>query len=909
MSPGYSVAGCRTEYLVDPLGLDTPHPRLSWRLEAEERGFEQSAYHVLVASSEEKLARDIGDLWDSGMVPSTAMAHIEYAGLPLQSECAYYWKTRVRDREGNISAWSTTAQWTMGLLKRGEWRSRWIGRRPEPSMEGSLQPCPFFRKVFTTRGPIKRALVHATALGVYELYVNGVRIGGYFAPGWTDYEKRVQVQTYDITDSVREGDNVFGAVLGDGWYAGTVGFLGRHVYGKRPLFLLQASIEYEDGRRERVTTDGSWRTSDGPIRYSDMIKGECYDARLELTGWNEAGYDDSGWAAPEVRSGYNGMLTAALEPPIRILEERKPVSIRRTEAGTFIFDMGQNMVGWTEIAVTGKPGGRIVVSHAEMLNPDGTLYLDNLRQAVQQDCYICRGTGEVERYEPHFTFHGFRYVELIGFEGEADLDTITGKVVHSDTPVTGTLETSDDMINRLYRNIVWGQRGNFLSVPTDCPQRDERLGWTGDAQIFARTASYNMDVSRFFTKYMLDIADCQQASGAFTDVAPDAGWIRHKMWNDRLNWFAPDNSGWGDAGVIIPWTLYTMYGDTRILSTHYEAMQRWMAYLEGTTDGLVRPGYANYADWLSIGENTPNEVLATAYFAYDALLMSRIAAILGHDEDSGSYGALHEKIAAAFRGAFVAQDGTIYGDTQTVYVLALSFGLLTETLRDSAISRLVGKIRANGDRLTTGFLGVGYLLPALTDHGRADIAYSLLKQEQFPSWMYSIRHGATTIWERWDGWTEEKGFQTPGMNSFNHYSLGSVGEWMYRYMAGIEADPDAPGFARTIIRPHPGGGLQYVRAAYESLYGEIRVSWHREGERFRLEVTIPPGTKAKVVVPGRLVEIDGVRLGAAEAKVKGCEKLSEGDAGELYGIGSGTYLFVSVLPAEAAFMTRQGESE
>ncbi|WP_426452446.1 family 78 glycoside hydrolase catalytic domain [Paenibacillus sp. S-38] len=909
MNPYFSVVGCRTEYLVDPLGLDTPHPRLSWRIEAEERGFEQTAYHVLVASSEEKLARDLGDLWDSRMVQSSAMAHIEYAGLPLQSQCTYYWKTRVRDREGNVSAWSTAAQWTMGLLKCGEWKSKWIGRKPELLEEGSLQPSPFFRKAFTAQGSIKRALVHATALGVYELYVNGARIGGCFAPGWTDYEKRVQVQTYDITDSLHEGGNVFGAVLGDGWYAGTVGFLGRHVYGKRPFFLLQASIEYKDGRREMVTTDGSWRTSDGPIRYSDMIKGESYDARLELTGWNEAGYDDSGWDTPEVRPGYNGMLTASLEPPIRILEVLKPVSVRRTEAGTFIFDMGQNMVGWTEMAVTGKPGDRIVVSHAEMLNPDGTLYLDNLRKAVQQDCYICRGTGEVERYEPHFTFHGFRYVELIGFEGEADLGTITGKVVHSDTPVTGTLETSDDMINRLYRNIVWGQRGNFLSVPTDCPQRDERLGWTGDAQIFARTASYNMDVSRFFTKYMQDIADCQQASGAFTDVAPDAGWIRHKMWNERLNWFAPDNSGWGDAGVIIPWTLYTMYGDTRILSTHYESMRRWMAYLEGTTDGLVRPGYANYADWLSIGENTPNEVLATAYFAYDALLMSRIAAILGHDEDAGSCGALYEKITAAFRGAFVAQDGTIYGDTQTVYALALSFGLLTEPLRESAIRRLVAKIQASGDRLTTGFLGVGYLLPALTDHGRADIAYRLLRQEQFPSWMYSIRHGATTIWERWDGWTEEKGFQTPGMNSFNHYSLGSVGEWMYRYMAGIEADPDAPGFARTIIRPHPGGGLQYVRAAYESLYGEIRVSWYRKGERFRLEVTIPPGTKAKVVVPGRLVKIDDVRLGAAEEKIKGCEKLSVEEAGEIYGIGSGTYRFVSVLPAETVCMTKQEGSE
>lgn len=709
---------------------------------------------------------------------------------------------------------------------------------------------------------MRRAIAYATALGVYDLYLNGERISDRFAPGWTDYNTRVQVQAVDITEGVEIGDHAFGVILGDGWYAGTVGFLGNKVYGERPFFLMQVSIDYEDGTKENVITDSSWKTKKGPIQYSDMIKGETYDAREELTGWHFHGYDDSSWEAPDVRSGYNGLLVAEVEPPIRITQTRRPVSVKKTEAGTYIYDMGQNMVGWTEVKVQGERGTRITLSHAEMLNPDGTLYVDNLREACQQDHYILKGEGQ-ESYEPHFTFHGFRYVELTGYPSEPDLETIVGKVVHSDMPVTGQLETSDVMVNQLYSNITWGQRGNFLSVPTDCPQRDERLGWTGDAQIFARTAAYNMDVSRFFSKYVWDMVDCQQPSGAFTDVAPDAGWIRHKNWNTRLNWFAPDNSGWGDAGVIIPWTNYVMYGDVRILETHYEAMVKWVRYLKNTTNELVRPGYANYADWLSIGADTPNEVLATAYFAYSTKLLARIADVLGKPEDAIEYEALFSDIAAAFRKAFVAIDGRIQGDTQTVYVLALQFGLLTEEQRKQAQHHLVADIHERGDRLSTGFLGVGYLLPALTDNGCLDVAYKLLKQEAFPSWMYSIKHGATTIWERWDGWTEEQGFQTPSMNSFNHYSLGSVGEWMFRYMAGIEADPKAPGFQHVIISPKPGGGLSWVKASYESLYGRIAVAWSqtKEGD-FRLEVEVPANTTATIYLPDLAASVHKVGSGS-----------------------------------------------
>ncbi|MDQ8733092.1 glycoside hydrolase family 78 protein [Paenibacillus sp. LHD-38] len=880
------ILNCKTEYMVNPLGLDTAAPRLFWQLESERPETVQTAYRILVAHSRDELDREEGTAWDSGITSSGDSAHIAYGGKPLEAEALYIWKVKVWDGEGLESEWSEPALWTMGLLDRGAWRGKWIGRKAEPSVQ--LQPPPYLRKSFKLRGGIRRAVAYATALGIYELQVNGHRVGDRFAPGWTDYDKRVQYQTYDITDLLKAGGNAVGVILGDGWYSGTVGFLGKSVYGQRPFFLLQLNIDYEDGSRESITTDGTWRTMRGPIAYSDMIQGEEYDARLELGDWSTAEYGDEAWEKPDVRAGYNGLIVAMVEPPVRITQTVKPISVRKTAAGSYIFDMGQNMVGWTEVRASGAWGTRITLSHAEMLSPDGSLYLDNLRKAVQQDHYVMNGEGE-EQYEPHFTFHGFRYVEVIGFPGVPGLDDVTGKVIHSDTPAAGKLETSDEMVNKLYSNITWGQRGNFLSVPTDCPQRDERLGWTGDAQIFARTASYNMDVSRFFTKYVWDMIDCQQPSGAFTDVAPDGGWIRHKMWNTRLNWFAPDNSGWGDAGVIIPWTLYLMYGDIRVLERHYDAMERWVQYLKQNSDGLIRPDYANYADWLSIGADTPNEVLATAYFAYSAKLLSRIAGVLGKREDEQTYDELHAAVADAFRGAFVDGSGQIHGDTQTVYVLALQFGLLTEQLRKKAIDRLVADIRGRGNRLSTGFLGVGYLLPALTDNGHTEVAYDLLTQEEFPSWMYSIKHGATTIWERWDGWTEEKGFQTPSMNSFNHYSLGSVGEWMYRYMAGIEADPASPGFKHAIIRPRPGGRLTWVKASYASNYGTISTEWQMEPNGvFKLQVSIPANTTADVYVPGEAALVNGAEPGISP--VPG----SKQDGCSLFRLGSGRYAFESI---------------
>lgn len=880
------VSDLKTEYIENPLGIVTTVPRLSWIMESEEYGQIQSAYHILVASRPELLNENKGDLWDSGKVQSDQSIHVSYGGAPLESKRVYYWQVRVWDKSDMVSEWSRSAHWSMGFLNQNEWQARWIGRTKPQNTE--LLPSPYMRKTFRIEKPVRQAFIYASALGLYELHINGERVGrDYFAPGWTDYNIRVQVQTYDVTTYLGTGSMALGAILGTGWYAGHVGMFGPNRYGDNPYLLLELHIEYEDGSNQVVVTDESWKAFSGPILYSDLIKGESFDARLEPKGWRLPDFDDDSWERPVVLERYDGVLTAQVDPPIQVMKELLPVSMRKTPRGSYLFDMGQNMVGWVRLQIEdGQEGQEVTVSCAEMLNDDNTtLYTINLREAVQQETYILSGERE-EYLEPHFTFHGFRYVEVTGLTSSPTLQTVIGRVVHSATPQTGWLETSNVMLNKLLSNIEWGQRGNFLSVPTDCPQRDERLGWTGDAQIFARTASFNMDVGRFFNKYMIDVIDAQRPSGAFPDVAPDSGWEAFKHNHTELNWHAPDNGGWGDAGVIIPWTVYQVYGDRRNLEECYPAMVKWVEYLQVNTVNLIRPGYSNYGDWLSIHTDTPKDVLDTAYFAYSTLLLSKSAKALGKEEDTRKYTDLFERIKQAFEEAFVDEAGRIKGDTQTVYVLALKMNLLTEEQRKLAVRHLAGNIQLHGNHLTTGFLGVGYLLPALTEGGRNDLAYSLLNQGTFPSWLYSIKHGATTIWERWDAWTETNGFQNPGMNSFNHYSLGSVGEWMYQNIMGINADEDNPGYKHIVIHPRPGGGLDFAKGEFHSVYGRIRVEWKLERSLFILKIQIPVNTTAKIYVPGAVLNEDG-------HVTAGVHYVGTENNKSVYSAGSGSYTFIS----------------
>lgn len=727
--------------------------------------------------------------------------------------------------------------------------------QPSKYCDNTIGPGRYLRKEFTAKGPIAKARLYATALGVYEAFINGHRVSNdLFDPGWTDYRKRVMVQTFDVTSLLSPGRNALGAVLGDGWYAGRVGWMGLAQYGTRPVFSAQLEITYRDGSTETIATDESWKAGAGEIVGSDMQWGEILDARKAAANWNRPAFDDSTWANAVVEQ-HDVTLVPQVGPPVRKLLELPPQKIvHRGES--WIVDFGQNMVGFVRLRAHGAAGTEIAVRHAEMLNPDGSIYTENLRPALATDKFILSGASGVETFEPNFTFHGFRYAEVRGYPGKLTSDDIRGIVVGSDTPQTGTWECSDADLNRLYQNIVWGQRGNFLSVPTDCPQRDERMGWMGDAQVFAPTAACNADVSGFFTKWLVDVNDAQGPNGEFSTVSPRA--------NQNNSWPV-----WGDAGVIIPWVMYTRYGDQAFLADNYEHMARWVDHCRQIARDLTLTG--------GVGDHlapvfTPVSIVDTAYFAHSAQIVSKAAAILGKTEDAKKYQQLGKDIAVAFDKAFVKEDGSITavggffgrrgspggarsGNTQTAYILALQFDLLPKNLRPVVARRLAEDVEQHG-HITTGFVGVGLICPTLTQIGRPDLAWKLVFTDTYPSWLFSVKNGATTIWERWDGWTPEKGFQAASMNSFNHYSLGSVGAWFYSGAAGIQLDEAHPGYKHFFLRPQFTSRLSYVKATQESPYGLIASHWHTDGNQMLYDVTVPPNSTATLELP---VSSDKVR--------------------------------------------------
>ena len=787
--------------------------------------------------------------------------------------------------------------WKASDVEQDDWRSSgfnddaWsdakeiaqVGDAPwgQPSQEGLvLPPPPYLRKSFLVNKPIKRAIVYASALGLYELQINGKRVGGdYFTPGWTDYTKRVYYQTYDVTDLLTRSGNAIGAILADGWYAGYIGFgKKREHYGSEPRLFVQLEIEHSDGTRQVVATDDSWKASYGPILEADFLMGETYDSRKETPDWCTYWFNDASWDSVAVTDQIDAMIQAYPGVTVKKILEIDAKKITEPKKDVYVFDMDQNFAGWVRLKASGQAGTKIVLRFAEMLNPDGTIYTTNLREARCTDTYVLKGTGE-EIWEPRFTYHGFRYVEVTGYPGKPQIDAIIGVVVYSDTPRVGFFECSNPMVNQLYKNIVWGQRSNFIEVPTDCPQRDERLGWTGDAQIFIRTATYNMDVAAFFTKWLVDLEDAQSPEGAFPDVAP------------RKVAMGDGTAAWGDAGVICPWTIYKVYGDKRVIEKHFESMKKWIAYLKAHSKGFLRPA-RGYGDWVSIASDTPKDVIATAYFAYSTRLLSKMAAVIGRDIEAKIYEELFIKIKNAFNEAYVSEDARIKGETQTCYLLGLYFDLLPPDKRQQAADHLVERIKAKDWHLSTGFVGLSYLLPTLTETGNLDVAYRLLFNDTFPSWGYSIKNGATTIWERWDGWTEEKGFQDPGMNSFNHYAFGSVGRWLFNTVAGI--DTDGPGYKKIIIHPQPGG-ITSAKATYESINGKIVSGWQLKDGTFTLNVTVPANTSAKVYIPAESAK-SITESGKPATKAKGVRFLQIKQGTAVFVIGSGQYHFVSKVP-------------
>jgi len=959
-----TLSELRTEYLKNPLGIDVLKPRLGWLVQSGQRNLKQTAYQILVASSPELLAKDQGDLWDSGKVLSDQTALIEYAGTPLQSRQACWWKVRVWDGKGTPTAWSQTASWEEGLLQPGDWLAKWIEAPPTTppnSNHGSLSilhasyeakdgaasrdvtqilsgklkndhldilvtndglggdpsfhhvkqlritfnqdgkthevtaeegatlsipeaevSLPYLRKDFILSKPVAKARLYATALGLYDLHLNGQRVGDHiFAPDWTDYAKRVRYQEYDVTSLLKSGDNTLGAQVGNGWYSGHIGNGGFQAWGKIPALLAQLEVTYADGSVDRILSDGSWKIHAGPILSSDFMLGENYDARKELPGWDQPGLPLGDWAPATPRVEASRSLDGQVDQPVRQTGELHPKSQKQTHPGCWTFDFGQNMVGFVRLKVSAPAGTKLTLRHAEMLNTDGSIYTTNLRGAPSIDTYICKGSG-VETWQPHFTFHGFRYAELSGLPQAPGNDAVTGIVIGTDIPRTGKFTSSNPEINQLQSNIQWGMRGNYLSVPTDCPQRDERLGWMGDAEVFIRTAAYNGDIAAFFTKWLVDVDDSQTTDGSFTDVSPSISGWGHGV------------PAWGDAGVICPWTVYQVYGDKRILKQHLPAMTRWIDWCQAHSTNFIRDRDrgGDYGDWLSQGEDTPKDLIGTAFFAYSTSLVAKAYKVVGDEANAAKYEKLFGQIKEAFNQHYVKADGQVGNGTETDYGMALRFHLLPEELRAKAAQHLADDVAAHKDHLTTGFIGVSYLLPALCSEGRLDVAYRVFLQDTFPSWLFSVKHGATTIWERWDGWTPEHGFQDPGMNSFNHYSLGSCGEWMFDTVAGIGVDPDQPGFQHILIHPQPGGGLTHAEGSYDSIHGKITSNWKLDQGKLFLTVVVPPNTTATIRIPTSSPE-QVQELGTPVSKAKGIKVLrSESDA-LLLDVGSGSYQFTA----------------
>ena len=902
-APALRVEGLRTEYKENPLGIDGRAPRLSWRIAAKVRNVRQAAYHIRVARSAGDLRSARNLLWDSGRVASAESTQRVYDGKPLGSAQRYVWQVQIWDDQGRASGWSEPAWWEMGLLTPADWRASWI----EPGLPEDVTtspPAAMLRRAFRLTKAVQSARAYATSHGVYELHLNGARVGDeVLTPGWTSYATRLQYQTYDVTALLRRGDNAAGVLLGNGWYRGNIGFSKRrNVYGDRLALLLQIDVTYADGSRETIGSDGQWKASVGPIVMSEIYHGETYDARLEKPGWTDATFDDRSWATVRTVERPKDVLIAPAGPPIKRMNELKPVSILRTPAGQRVVDMGQNMVGWVRLRVQGTPGTVVTLTHAEVLDKQGNFYTTNLRAATQAIRYTLKGGG-VEIYEPRFTFQGFRYVAVDGYPGELTTDSLTGIVVHSAMAASGDFSASHAILNQLQHNIVWGQKGNFLDVPTDCPQRDERLGWTGDAQAFARTAAFNMDVAGFFTKWLKDLEADQYKSGAVPHVIPDVLTLPAGADSSGQAFRQQAGAaGWADAAVIIPWTMYLTYGDTRVLQEQYSSMTRWVEYMrQRAGDDLIWDGDFHFGDWLAFattradypGATTGKDFIATAFFAHSTDLVGRIARVLGKTEDAARYDALRDRIKAAFVREFVTPAARVGEGTQTAYVLALQFDLLPPDMRAKAAAHLLRDVRER-KHLTTGFLGTPYLLHVLTRYGFLDEAYMLLEREQYPSWLYPITKGATTIWERWDGIKPDGSFQDAGMNSFNHYAYGAVGDWMYRVMAGLEIDPAAPGYRHILIQPRPGGKTTKAGARHDSPYGTVASAWTLDAGRFELTVHVPPNTRATIRLP-RSTLTSITEGGQPIESVKDLLARRQDKDDVVLEVGSGEYRFASTV--------------
>jgi len=835
-----SVKDLTVEHLVNPFSIDNPKPRFSWKLVSTLKNTRQSNYEIRLGTA----AKIENKAFWKANVNDDQSVLVTYNGPQLSSKTRYYWQVRVKDNHGNTSGWSPVQYFQTGL-KPGDWSAKWIAVDGKDTALAS----PMFRKEINLKKEVRSAMAYITAKGLYQAELNGKRISNaYFAPGWTSYKDHIQYQAYELGPSLKKGANVIGVSLGDGWYKGRIGFgWQKQFYGDTRALLLQLEVVYTDGSKETFITDNSWKSNYGPIRAANIYDGENYDARLEIAGWNNIGFKETADWKP-VRTLENGpeKLVGMSGPQVTKHEEFKALKIFKTPLGETVVDFGQNLVGWVMLRAKGPAGTKITISHAEVLTKAGNFYTTNLRTAKQQNNYILNGDVE-QVFEPHFTFQGFRYAKIEGYPGELKLDDLTAVAVYSDMQTNGKFTTSNPLLNQLQHNIAWGQKGNFVDVPTDCPQRDERLGWTGDAQAFANTAAYNMDVSGFFTKWLKDVAADQLPNGSIPFVVPNV-----------LGSNDAGSAGWADVATIIPWDLYVVYADKGLLESQYGSMKKWVDYISSVAKNNLWNSGFHFGDWLFYRPNDDNDgraavtdkyMIAQTFYAHSTQLLINAAKVLGKSDDVTKYSDLLFKIKAAYLAENVTANGKLISNTQTAYVLALQFDMLPENLRAQAAQRLVDNVRDYGNHLTTGFLGTPYLCHVLSRFGHENVAYDLLMQEKYPSWLYPVKMGATTIWERWDGIKQDGSFQTADMNSFNHYAYGAIGDWMYKNIAGINPLAEQPGYKAILIAPRPGGQLNSASAELETVYGTVRSSWTLADGIFKLEVVVPANSRATVIMP------------------------------------------------------------
>ena len=835
----------RTEGRLEPLGLDEPRPRLSWRVELEHPATQQASFAVQVASDPSFAPATI--VWARPDVAGADPA-IAYDGPPLASRERRFWRTRLVDDRGVEGPWSAPASWEMGLLAPDDWAGRWIGWI-DPAMPSWSSRSPLLRRSFRIPGAVARARAYVTALGLAELTINGQAVGtDRMAPGWTDYRRRIQYSTSDVRDLLRPGENVVAARLGRGWFAGDVGQSGAEQYGDYPALMAQLEVDSAGGRRTVVATDTTWRAHPGPLVRDDLLMGEGFDARDDPTGWLDPGFRDDDWQPVIVTAGPGGRLVAQRDAGVGIIEDVEPRSIASAEPGRQIVDFGQNIAGHLRILATQPAGTTMVIRHAEALDPAGELYTANLRTATQTDAYTFRG-GAPEVVEPRFTSHGFRYAEVTGLPDTLELGQLTARAVSSMRRSAGSFACSDELVNAVHRNVVWGLRGGLVGIPTDCPQRDERLGWAADAAAMAPSALFLGDTAPVFEKWLVDLSDAQSSSGAYPDIAPMIGVT------------GSGNAGWADAGVLVPWLIYERTGNIRVLDRQYDSMARYIRFLDADNVGGLRHG-GRYGDWLALEAPASLLLVGTAYLARSAAIFVRIARLLGHDDDADEAARLAVRARSAFRRRFTTTAGTLREETQTGYALALGFDLLPRHAAAAAADRLANLIEVADEHLLTGFLGTGLVLSALSDHGHHELATRLARQDTYPSWGYEVRQGATTIWERWNSWTPEDGFADPGMNSLNHAALGTVADWLHEHLGGLAAG--TPGYRTMLVRPRPAAGIEWARASHESPHGSHSVEWVAGPRSLEVTVEVPPNTFAEVVVPGtgRKLSVDGKRPGS-----------------------------------------------